>query len=557
MRFSGYPLLMVLAMIIYLFPGFHDPWKPDETYSFGLVYHILQTGDWVVPTLAGEPFMEKPPLFFLVASVTARLFSPLLALPDAARLASSLFMVVSLVGVALTGRLIYGRGWSAAALFLMSLGLFEFAHYLVTDMALLAGFSVAFYGLALGLARPRLAGFFCGTGLGMGFMSKGLLPVGIIGLTVLLLPFLTAAWRQRSYWSFAVFAGLAAAPWLFVWPAALFFRDQELFMTWFWVNNWGRFLGLNSLGPSSTGISSYYNVLPWLLLPSWPLALVTLWRRRTASEWRMPLLFFLVILVVLGVAADARQLYALPLLVPVAVLAAGSVETLSFWRPLNGIVCFLLGGLLAVLWGLWIALEIGWPVAIVERLQAYQPGYVYGLNWWWVLVPAIATGVWLVLVLRPTPGWEFVLSKWLAGMAVLWLVVACLWVPYLDTGKSYRQVMMAVKEHLGGASSVASCNLGEPQRAMLHYFAGVLPMRLENDPRATNRFVLVQANRDRFPIEPGVDWKLLWRGSRPGDRRETYCLYERPPASAPAKIAQPPANTALEKGHWLLKMFSS
>ena len=48
-----------------------DPWKPDEAYSFGLVYHILQSGDWVIPTLAQEPFMEKPPLFYLTAALFA------------------------------------------------------------------------------------------------------------------------------------------------------------------------------------------------------------------------------------------------------------------------------------------------------------------------------------------------------------------------------------------------------------------------------------------------------------------------------------------------------
>jgi 4-amino-4-deoxy-L-arabinose transferase-like glycosyltransferase len=53
----------------------HDPWKPDEAYTFGLVYHILEAGDWLVPTLAGEPFVEKPPLFFW----TAALFCKLLA----------------------------------------------------------------------------------------------------------------------------------------------------------------------------------------------------------------------------------------------------------------------------------------------------------------------------------------------------------------------------------------------------------------------------------------------------------------------------------------------
>ena len=27
-----------------------------------------RSGDWIVPTLAGEPFMEKPPLYYWVAA---------------------------------------------------------------------------------------------------------------------------------------------------------------------------------------------------------------------------------------------------------------------------------------------------------------------------------------------------------------------------------------------------------------------------------------------------------------------------------------------------------
>ena len=30
----------------------HDPWKPDEAHTFGVVYQMLQNGDWVVPMLA-------------------------------------------------------------------------------------------------------------------------------------------------------------------------------------------------------------------------------------------------------------------------------------------------------------------------------------------------------------------------------------------------------------------------------------------------------------------------------------------------------------------------
>src|SRR5258708_19976731 len=61
-----------------------DPWKPDEAYTFGVVNHIVQTGDWVVPHLAGEPFMEKPPLFFVTSAAFIRLLPTLLSPPHAA-----------------------------------------------------------------------------------------------------------------------------------------------------------------------------------------------------------------------------------------------------------------------------------------------------------------------------------------------------------------------------------------------------------------------------------------------------------------------------------------
>src|SRR5258705_457146 len=37
----------------------HDPWKPDEAYTFGLLWHILERGEWLVPTLGGEPCVAQ------------------------------------------------------------------------------------------------------------------------------------------------------------------------------------------------------------------------------------------------------------------------------------------------------------------------------------------------------------------------------------------------------------------------------------------------------------------------------------------------------------------
>jgi hypothetical protein len=45
----------------------HEPWRQDEAYTFGLVYHILKSGDLIVPHL-GASRLLRPPIFFISRS---------------------------------------------------------------------------------------------------------------------------------------------------------------------------------------------------------------------------------------------------------------------------------------------------------------------------------------------------------------------------------------------------------------------------------------------------------------------------------------------------------
>jgi len=337
----------------------HDPWKPDEAYSFGLVYHILETGDWLVPTLAGEPFMEKPPLYFITAAAFAKLFGGLAPPHDAARLASAFYVSLTLFFIAKTARSV-----SAPLLLVASLGYVHHAHQLITDNALVAGIAVALYGMAISLRKPLPGGLWLGTGAGIAFLSKGLLGPGLLGLTaVALLAF--PAWRTKNFLQSWLWAAAAFAPWALVWPWLLYRHSPELFHEWLWVQNLGRFSGVHRIG----GVPDHWHYvksLPWFALPAWPIALWALWRRRTDllhdSGIQLPLAAFLVMFAVLSASSLARQLYALPMLIPLAILAAGGVDSAPAW----------LGNLLekpalwgaaiagAALWAGWIALQAGW-----------------------------------------------------------------------------------------------------------------------------------------------------------------------------------------------------
>lgn len=539
-------VLVSLLCLAWILPGLigHDPWKPDEAYTFGLVYSILHGGSWVVPTLAGEPFMEKPPIFYLTAAATAWLFSPPLALHDAARLATGFYMALTFLFTGLTGRELYGKNYGAvsALLLLGCFGLVVRSHQLITDVALLTGFAAAFYGFALGLRRSALGGFWLGTGVGLGFMAKGLLAPGMIGIIALAAPLFCKTWRTRSYLLTLAIAVVAALPWLLIWPIALYQVSPPLFDEWLWVNNLGRFIGSNNLGPHAE-FAQYLTILPWYGFPALPIALWTLWEARATGFAKpgiqLPLLGFIVILVVLSVASDARELYALPLLVPLALLATPAINTLRrgaanawLWFSAMGFSFFII-----VAWFYWVALELAIPERLFHHLHTIQPGYTPGFKLLPFALGLAYTLAWTAIVVGPKRNPQRPVLIWAAGMTVVWGLLAILFIGWIDTGKSYRSMIASMQQAMPAQyRCVSSLHLGEPQRAMLQYFAGIITYR-EEEPERTRDcdLQLVQGvpQEENVPLGP---WRKIWEGSRPGDDKgERFRLYQRIEVKKPKK----------------------
>ena len=388
--------LLILLAVAWILPGLigHEPWKPDEAYSFGLVYHILQTGDWVVPTLAGEPFMEKPPLFYITAALFAKIFSAWLPLHDGARLAAGFYMAFTLLFTGLAARELYGHGRTAVLALLACLGLAPWAHLLITDTALLAGLALGLYGFALGLRKPIHGGLCLGTGAGIAFLSKGLLGPGLLGLAALVLPTLHQTWRTRAYFMSLLVAVVASLPWLLIWPIALYLRSPELFGAWLWDNNFGRFFGTSGLGPKSERFF-YLRTLSWFAWPVWLLALWGLWRigrdgLRQPSVL-LPLTALTVMLLALMGASDARQVYALPLLLPLALLSVRAVHFLSGRTEMMFYALGVTVTLIALLlpWGIWISLIQGSRLFTALDLPSTPPT-VFS----WSTAIAILCSVW-------------------------------------------------------------------------------------------------------------------------------------------------------------------
>ncbi|HXZ26123.1 MAG TPA: phosphatase PAP2 family protein, partial [Nitrospiria bacterium] len=417
--------LIALFGLLSLGPGLvgRDLWNPDEGYSFSIIHHMAKSHDWVVPMLTGEPFMEKPPLYYLTATVSMRWFSPWLPPHDAARLTSGLYVIIVFLFTGLAGRELWGKGYGLAAGLILAgcIGLWQQAHKLVTDVALLSGFAMALYGLVLSRRLPVRAGVLFGTGVGVGFLSKGVIAPGMMGVTAVLLPLLFPPWRRRSYLITLLVAGVAAAPWLVIWPLALYERSPQLFEAWWWVNNLGRFVGGVDVGAVHKPWF-YTQTLPWFLWPAWPLALWTLWRKGR-DGWRHPevqllLVLAVVILATLWLAATAREMYLLPMLLPLSLLGAAEIHALpaGVVKAVRSSHGALFGLIAALIWSGWLIMMItGRPPHLSLFIKGLPGDYAPTFHPVLFAAALLCSLFWLAALNRPWPSSLRLLLSWSSG----------------------------------------------------------------------------------------------------------------------------------------------
>jgi 4-amino-4-deoxy-L-arabinose transferase-like glycosyltransferase len=523
--------LIALLCLCWIIPGLigHDLWGSDEAYTFGVVYDLLQGGSWLHPQLAGEAFLREPPLYYFVARLSARLNENWLALQDGARLATGLFMALTFIFCSLAARELNGKGKGALAPLLLigSAGLLVRGHEILTDIAPLAGFALGYYCLALGLRKRIWAGIGIGGSLGIIFLSQGILETVMFVLLLLLLPLICWPFRNRQYAQSMGIALLVGLPLIASWPILLELHNPGALQTWI----------RQDLHAVLTGqghkLSYFINILPWYGWPIWVVSLWSLWRGRrqlrTNPALGLPLTGFLVTLLVLSIAGDARDLYALPLLIPLTLLAIPGVSQLRrgganawYWFGVLGTGVFIIAG-----WFYWSALELGYPAELHSHLQHLRPSYPAAFKMMPFLLALGYTLAWLVLIRKLPFSPERPVIVWAAGVCVIWGLLNILFLSYIDTGKSYRAMIVSLKNHLPQHyDCVSSEHLSEAQRAMLQYYAGLITYRTESPNRQRHcQILLTQGIKKYEPPHPG--WHKIWEGSRPADKIERFRLYQK------------------------------
>lgn len=279
------PLLLLFVGLVFLeLPGSHLI-EPDEARYAEIPREMLASGDWVTPRVNGQPYFEKPPLFYWGNALFLRAFGEN---PYAARLTSrlsSLAVAVMLLLAAPRRReaaAAPAEGALAALVYLSSLLPFLLARQNLIDGLLTAAVTACLLALRE-FAFRRDAGrralswlALAAVAAAAGTLAKGLVAVVLPGLAFTTWAVLTR--RARLLREIV----LSPAPLIFLaitvpWFAAME-RANDGFLEFFFVReHLGRFTG-----GAKRGRSVFY-FIPVLLLGFLPW---TLFGRRVAGLFR-------------------------------------------------------------------------------------------------------------------------------------------------------------------------------------------------------------------------------------------------------------------------------
>jgi 4-amino-4-deoxy-L-arabinose transferase-like glycosyltransferase len=335
--------LIVLALLLSWCAGMFARgfWTPDEPREADIAWRMSWQGDKAVPLLAGEAFCEKPPLTYWLAAAPIKLFG---AQAWSARLPNLLYAALTALAVGLLAMRSAGgfAGAVAAAVVSTFLLSYQVAIWLATDAPLLAAVSMALLGAYIGFyaetGAERLRGYLLmHTALGLGFLCKSAAAWMVPALAIGTLIVWERRWRELLRWE--LYAGLlvqAAMILTWVWFVYRGSDGPDHLKVFFWNNLVGRFAAVDA-PPELQYAAAHRNTpgkylieLPMYLFP-WTLLVIAAgrraWRQRRSGAFqdrtvRFALAASLPALLLLSLAATARNIYLAPALPGFALLVA-------------------------------------------------------------------------------------------------------------------------------------------------------------------------------------------------------------------------------------------
>jgi 4-amino-4-deoxy-L-arabinose transferase-like glycosyltransferase len=509
--------LFLVLSIIFLFTGLvgHEPWRPLESTSISIILDIIQNNQVILPMAASENLIITPPLYEYVAAAFGKIFSSILPLHDAARLSNIFWITLTLISLGLITREFWGQGYGrqAGLIFIGSVGLILNIHSLMPEIATLLGYTMSLYAFSLYFRRPFRASMVLGFGLGIAFLSGGIVPLAIIFLSSLFL-LIFKNWRNNRYFIFigisTVITLLIITPWLY----SFYYLEPGLFMSW-----------LKTTQFSSKLLFNYH--LQGLLWFTWPALPLVIWLILkdynlilSQRKLQIPISFLIVLFITTSITGEPNQTNLIPFTIPLSIIAVGAIDRLNRGTAsaLNWFGILIFGFIGFLIWLGWFAMISEVPEIIYERMFSSSANYVAEFKLFGFLFALVITSLWLASIIKFKITNRSAISNWAIGITMVWVTLMMLWGPFIDNRKSYKLIFNDVKQQLTKSSTcVYVNNLSDSQINLLHYYSGIKGINPDLENKVC-RLALVSFSKEReIPAEYKL-WDEIWTGGRLKDK---------------------------------------
>jgi 4-amino-4-deoxy-L-arabinose transferase-like glycosyltransferase len=380
------PLFLSALSALLFLPGLgsRDFWAPGEPIYGEVIRVMFEKGEWLVPTLNGQLFPDKPILYYWLALIVSKIAGHVSEWT--VRLPAALGGLGLVLVTYEFGRIFFSRetGLFAGIVLATTSRLLWESRFLRLDTVLSCFLFLGFYFFVRAFLRKGppalyLCAYVC---FALATLTKGPIGLALPGLTILALLLASQSWREVR--RMRLFSGLIAvlallSPWLI----SLHFRGQDRWLGEFlWIHNVQNY----ALEPIGHVRPFYYylinlppDFLPWTLIIPGALIFYYPWRDRLRDPVVLGLFcWFAVIFSFFSFSKSKISYYLLPLLPSLALLGGSYLCALctpeqragAHWRLteacLHVLAVALLASGIALPWVSW-RMEpglFGWAVAI-------------------------------------------------------------------------------------------------------------------------------------------------------------------------------------------------
>jgi len=347
MRQSAVLFLLVLVVILaFGFQGARGIWQPDEGYYVGIAVKMNDQGQYLIPKLDEEIFLDKPPLLYWGIVGGMKLFGQS---EFAVRIFSGLCFALTVFLIFLLGRSFSGRfedGFWAALIYATMIVPFIAAGFVTPDTPLTLFTTLSmlafWHSIRPGVKYANVWKMILCAAVGLGFLTKG--PAALIPCGAMFIYLLTTGKMVRYFLTPWAIAGVAIFVLLGLnWYVYISLKLPGSAAYFFDSMVWGRLIsGKYQRNPGLAGALIYVaallaGTLPWSVL--WYATDKGLGRYFFAGTWKdlpkdpvglLLACWIVVPLILLCLASSKLGLYALPVF---PALALATVKLLPETAP--------------------------------------------------------------------------------------------------------------------------------------------------------------------------------------------------------------------------------